>query len=152
MKISELLQKLSVGEQYEKELLLKEETDLPVDMLQVIMPGYGSIGNTGLAEYYFYGEEKPEVFACRITLVTEVLPENVDPLCTEFAVTNFSLPFGCFSYDFQENAVVYTFQVPLSDDLTDEEIIQEADACIRLAVTLAGGYVGQYEFFAKRRD
>ena len=151
MMIRDYLQRLTVGDD-EARLLTMEESGLPVDMLVTTLYGFGSVSNIGQGEFYFYGEEEPEAFACRITVVPEVLAENVLPLCVELATVNYDLPIGSFSFDRTENCVVYTLQVPFAESLSDEEIIEEADLCIRLAIDFSARYASQYAFYANRRE
>ncbi len=152
MRIRELLNQLELGDTDESVLLTKEETGLEVDIRTTLMIGFGSTSNIGQGEYYFYGEEEPEGFACRITVVTRVLPENIGPVCTELAVVNSQIPMGCFAYDTEENSIIYMLQTPLIQGLSDEDILSEANTCIRLAVGLASGYAAQYAYYAGRRE
>ncbi len=148
MTIRELLQSLTVGDPEDNMLLSAKETGLPLDMLVTTLKSFGSVSNTGQGEFFFYGDERPEIFACRITVVAAVLAKNVGPLCVELAAANHGLPFGSFSYSADENSIIYSLNVPVSEGLSNEEIIKEADLCIRLALKLASGYAGAYEFFA----
>ncbi|MBR3539115.1 MAG: hypothetical protein IKN79_08585 [Eubacterium sp.] len=152
MRTRDLLSRLELGDLYESQLLTKEETGFEVDILTTLMTEFGGVSNIGQGEYYFYGDEEPEGFACRITVVAEVLPENVAPMCTELAVTNAELPMGCFAYDPELNTVVYILQTPLAEGLSDEDIISEANTCIRLALRLSEGYAAQYAYYAGRRE
>ncbi len=152
MRIRKLLNQLELGDMNESVLLTKEETGLEVDIRTTLMIGFGSASNTGQGEYYFYGEEEPQGFACRITVVPQVLPENVGPMCTELAVVNSQIPIGCFSYDPEENAVIYMLQIPLVQGLSDEDILSEANTCITLALGLASGYAAQYAYYAGRSE
>ena len=151
MTIREMLGKLEPGDADETVLLTKEESGLELDILVTMMAGFGGISNIGQGEYFFYGDDVPQGFGCRITVASEVLPENVDPLCMELAVTNAELPVGCFAYDPEVNAVIYILQMPFAEGLTDENIISEANTCIRLAIKISAGYAAQYAAYAGRR-
>ena len=150
MKSRELLKKLDVGEADETQLLLAEDTGLETDILNTVMTGFGSLTNVAEGEYYFLGEERPEAFTCRITVVPDVKPENEALLCLELAGEDYDIPAGCFAYDEEEKAVVYYLSVPLPEGLTEKEIIKEADLVIRLSLRLSMTYAAGYEAIAKR--
>lgn len=150
MKARELLKKLDVGEAEETELHLSEDTGIEIDILSTVMTSFGSLTNVAQGEYYFIGDERPEAFTCRITLLPEVRKENEALLCLEIAGENYDIPIGCLSYDEEERAVVYTLSAPLVEGLSEEDILKEADICIRLALGLSRTYVKGYEAIAKR--
>ncbi len=151
MNTSELLQKLELGDEDVITYLSAEETGLDIDIMNVVMTGFGDMSNTAEGDFFFLGEKEPEFFVSRITMVSDVLADNLAPLCLELAVTDFKLALGAFSYDPDSNSVIYTLRVPLEEGLSEKEILDEANVSIRLALNMARSYAAQYAYMAHRR-
>ena len=137
--LEELYTALHEIESEEIDLAKKEETGLPYDMIVMLLSGFGSQTNTAQCEIYFLPKEAlgDIMFFFRINLTEKVVEENIPGLCAEIAATNYDLPFGAFSFDLAENAVVYQANLPMTDALTEAEIREVAEGCIATGISVA---------------
>lgn len=142
--LSELYKTLKAAGAEEITLSKKEETGLPSDVIVMLLDSFGGTTNTAQCEFYFLPKETlgTDMFFCRITLTEEVVPENIPGLCAEIAVLNLEVPLGAFSFEVNENALIYQVNLPLSEGLTTTEIQEEADGCIASAISVSGRYAG----------
>jgi len=152
MDTKNLLEQLELSDEDEITFLSREETGLDIDMLDMVITSFGDVSNTGEGEFFFLGEDRPEFFVNRIKVTTGVLKENVAVILMELALTNALIPLGGFSYDPDEGCILYSLKIPLVEDLTEEEVINECDLSIRLALNLSRSYAAQFSMLAARRE
>ncbi len=154
MTTAELLQKLDF-EENENEFLPREETGLEMDIRTVLFPDFGIPGNTGEGNFFFHtlsdpGEEETgRVFVCRYTLCFDAPEDIVIPLCAEAATENCDYPLGTLGFDPEDNAFTYVLQTPFPDELTDGEMLEQAELSVMMSLRAARDFAVKYASLAE---
>lgn len=154
LKTSELLQQLELYDE-ENAFVTKEESGLDTDIRTVILPRFGTMYNTGEAEFFFHktdnedGSETNRIFVCRYLIISGVQRTTVALLCAALAAENYEMIPGTLGYDPEENAVTYTLSTPFPDDMSDEEMKRQAEISMRVSWAQASQYAAVYEAAAK---
>ena len=147
----------------EVSLFTAEELETPMDVLRVLVTGYGAELNDILAEYSFIPMpgEADEIwyFSCVLTIGTELPKEGMTPLANAIARLNFYLPYGCFCLSNDGGMLIYKSVTALRSDEKDETLYKDIElsadtallvpeSFIDLLMRVADGRMGLNEFIA----
>ena len=121
------------------------ETEVSGEQRIILLTSHSSFGameNTAAGEFYFEGDEDDPLFlfVCRLQVLSDI-PEESLPLCSaEITLVNREIPLGGFVYDFIDNTVCYVLRTPVSGIKDEGQLLEEADSCIALSLTVADRY------------
>ncbi|MBO6137613.1 MAG: hypothetical protein J6O71_03280 [Lachnospiraceae bacterium] len=117
-----------------------EELGTPMDMLRVLVTGYGPGLIDVLAEYSFIPFEGPEevlYFSSVITIMTDIPKDGVIPLSAATARLNFFLPYGSFCISGDGKMLVYKSVAALRADHDDKKLYEDIELAADTALLAA---------------
>ncbi|MCR5487702.1 MAG: YbjN domain-containing protein [Lachnospiraceae bacterium] len=124
------------------DILSPEETGFLGGLLVMELSGFGGMANEALAEFGIAGAEIPgaAVMMVTVTVLTEIPEENLALVCAETALVNGEIPLGGFAYNPSEGTVIYQLKVPVGSIHEEGELLEEADSCLALSLSMADRY------------
>ena len=144
--ILEQLEKRFKEGSHEQARLIRRADGAPEEKVLITLhEGFGK--PAGQAEGLFYFETAGELtlFVCRIILAEALSPEALVPAGLKAALANTALSFGGFLTDPVSGNLEYRFSEPLPEGLAEEELLETADACIALGLSLAERFAGELQ-------
>ncbi len=121
---------------FEFKLVTKEDSGLETDILTTLHHSFGTMSNTAEGEFYFY----KGFFVARMVVTTEVEAASVINLCVNISLINSELPMGCFEYDPEHEALIYSLKIPVVDGLSFEDETDLAGRCVAMAMSVSEQY------------
>ena len=124
----------------EASIFTAEELGTPMDILRVLVTGYGPGLIDALAEYSFVPFEGPQevwYFSSVITIMTDIPKDGVLPLSGAIARLNFFLPYGSFSISRDGTMLVYKAVTALRADHDDEKLYEDIELAADTALLVA---------------
>jgi hypothetical protein len=115
----------------EASLFTKEELETPMDVLRVLVTGYGPALIDVLAEYSFIpmpGEvQEVWYFSSVLTIETDIPREGAAILANAIARVNFFLPYGGFCLSPDGSMLTYKSVTALRADENDETLYKDIE-------------------------
>ena len=115
----------------EASLFTKEELETPMDVLRVLVTGYGPALIDVLAEYSFIPMpgEADEVwfFSSVLTIETDIPKEGAAALSNAIARLNFYMPYGGFCLSPDGSMLTYKSVTALRSDEKDETLYKDIE-------------------------
>ncbi len=118
-----------------------EEGDTQV--LHILLEEFSMEGVTALVDCFFLPNEEDEdlqVFTTVMTLAEEIPEERAGELASAVAILDFFLPVGAFAIDPVGRRLVYKSSRVMEISLAQEEMAQQADLAIGVAIQVAEQY------------
>ena len=124
----------------------KEEEELPMDILAVLLTEYGSRQEEASAELYFLplpnGAEGVCYFSSVITLTESIDPLCLDAVCKAVAMINFYLEYGAYVVDVEGSILAYKMVTPIFEAMDDEQLFATVDMNFAHALDAGEDYAG----------
>ena len=115
----------------EASLFTGEELEAPMDVLRVLVTGYGPALIDVLAEYSFIpmpGEvQEVWYFSCVLTIETDIPREGAVALSNAIARLNFYMPYGGFCLSPDGKMLTYKSVMVLRSDEKDETLYKDME-------------------------
>ncbi|MBQ7583223.1 MAG: hypothetical protein IJT24_01315 [Lachnospiraceae bacterium] len=112
-----------------------------VEVLTVIFPELGLDGDGAVGELFFLplrsDEDSVQHFSTVITIADTIGEECLNELYEAVSFINFRLPCGCYAFDRESGLLAYRLTVPLSVELSPEELLRDMNICSGNAVAAA---------------
>ena len=124
----------------EASIFTAEELGTPMDMLRVLVSGYGPELIDVLAEYSFIpfeGADEVWYFSSIITIMTDIPEDGVLPLSAAIARLNFFLPYGSFCISRDGKMLVYKSVTALRADHDDKTLYEDIELAADTALLAA---------------
>ena len=128
----------------EASLFSAEELEIPVDMLRVLVTGYGPQLIDILAEYSFLPlpGEADEVwyFSSVLTIETDIPREKAAALSNAIARLNFFMPYGGFCLSPEGDMLTYKSVTALRSDEQDDTLYKDIELSADTALLVPENY------------
>lgn len=124
----------------------KEEEELPMDVLTVLLTEYGSRQDEASGEFYFLplpnGAEGVCYFSSVITLSESLDPLYLDAVCKAVAMINFYLEYGAYVVDVEGNILAYKMVTPIFESMDAEQFFATVDMNLAHALDAGEKFAG----------
>ncbi len=127
----------------EASLFTAEELGTPMDVLRVLVSGYGPGVMDILAEYSFIpfeGAEEVWYFSSVLTILTDIPKEAAPAVAGAIARLNFYLPYGSFGLSSDDSMLVYRSVTVLRSDHEDEKLYEDMELSADTALLIPERY------------
>ena len=124
----------------------KEEEDLPMDVLTVLLTEYGSRQDEVSGEFYFLplanGAEHVCYFSSVISLTETIDPQCLGAVCIAVAMINFYLEYGAYVVDAEGNLLAYKMVTPIFEEMDEEQFYATVDMNLAHALDAGEQFAG----------
>ncbi len=135
--LESLRDRFLLNEHEETILVTRDSGKTDIDMLTTLHRSFGKTGGVAQGLYYFDEDQMVPMFMCRLILGTDISDDLILPLCTQISLVNPLLPLGAFSFDPMEGVLEYALQVPVEEEWSKEQLLEETDLSIALSLSVA---------------
>ena len=127
----------------EASIFTAKELGTPMDMLRVLVTGYGPGLMDVLAEFSFLPLEGPDevwYFTSIITIKDDIPEDGVSPLAGAISRLNFYLPYGEFCINAKGDLLIFKSMTVLRADHDDDKLYEDIELAADRALLSAEGY------------
>lgn len=125
--------------------LREPENENEPEILTVVLDGLGETGDRegGIGEFFFAPSNENDTvmhFCAVLTLIDELEKDYLPQLFEAMSYINFRMPCGCYCTDREGSLLCYRMTVPLSVNLSGEELFEQMNVTMSNAFIAADLY------------
>lgn len=141
-KILEKLRDMLTENGVEAAVVSRDSGGKKVNILFSRHRSFGSMANTATGEFCFHSDKKSSygIFSARINVLSEIREQSLPYLAVEITNRNAQLPVGAFAWDPFDNVVYFGLKIPVTEALSEKELLEEADSIVALSMSMAEHY------------